>query len=215
MDPLSSTAVTCPSVTRKLRSVMFAAMYKIHKNRFKDMTVYDKWPKEAHDEHNGRTWLGADKNFLVNKLLEETNELIDAFRNGYSKVDVLLEAGDTMALAMMCVDRYNEGDEAGLPPKIICLCGSTKFKDAFIEANKKLTLEGNIVLSVGCFPHVDDKAAPEDVLGESVKEQLDFLHKRKIDLADEILVLNVGGYVGSSTRSEIEHAKATGKPIHW
>jgi hypothetical protein len=98
---------------------------------------------------------------------------------------------------------------------IVVLCGSTRFREAFEDANRRLTLAGCIVLSVGCFPHTDDGGAPEDVLGEDVKAMLDELHKRKIDLADRVLVLNVGGYVGSSTRSEIEYATALGRPIDY
>ena len=97
------------------------------------------------------------------------------------------------------------------PYKIITLCGSTRFKDQFIEEQKRLTLEGNIVISVGLFGHSGDK----EVWTEGTKEMLDDMHKRKIDMADEIFVINVGGYIGSSTRSEIEYAKSTGKAVHY
>jgi len=100
-------------------------------------------------------------------------------------------------------------------PKIICLCGSTRFKEAFMQANKEETLAGKIVLSVGTFPHTDSGQSPENALGEDVKKMLDELHKRKIDLADEVLILNVGGYVGQSTASKIDYAQANGKPIRW
>ena len=95
--------------------------------------------------------------------------------------------------------------------KVITLCGSTRFKDQFIEAQKRLTLEGNIVISVGLFGHSGDK----EVWTEGTKEMLDDMHKRKIDMADEIFVINVGGYIGSSTRSEIEYAKSTGKAVRY
>ncbi len=95
--------------------------------------------------------------------------------------------------------------------KVITLCGSTRFKDAFLEAQKRLTLDGNIVISVGLFGHSGD----EEVWKEGTKEMLDDMHKRKIDMADEIYVLNVGGYIGSSTRSEIEYARATGKTVSF
>ena len=70
--------------------------------------------------------------------------------------------------------------------KVITLCGSTRFKDAFMEAQKRLTLEGNIVISVGLFGHSGD----DEVWIEGTKEMLDDMHKRKIDLADEIFVIN-------------------------
>ncbi len=93
--------------------------------------------------------------------------------------------------------------------KVITLCGSTKFKDEFLREQKRLTLEGNIVISVGLFGHSGDN----EVWTEGTKEMLDNMHKRKIDMADEIFVVNKDGYVGSSTRSEIEYAKSTNKPV--
>ena len=95
--------------------------------------------------------------------------------------------------------------------KVITLCGSTRFKDEFMEAQKRLTLEGNIVISVGMFGHSGDN----EVWTEGTKEMLDDMHKRKIDMADEIYVINVGGYVGESTRSEIEYAKKTVKKVRY
>ena len=102
--------------------------------------------------------------------------------------------------------------------KVITLCGSTRFRDAFMEAQKKLTLEGNIVISVGLFGHSGDNEVwdgmDEGALSKT-KEMLDDMHKRKIDMADEIFVINVGGYIGSSTRSEIEYAEKAGKPVRY
>ena len=97
------------------------------------------------------------------------------------------------------------------PYKIITLCGSTKFKEQYLEAQKRLTLEGNIVISVGLFGHSGD----DEVWTEGTKAMLDDMHKRKIDLADEIFVVNVDGYIGESTRSEIEYAKANGKVVKY
>lgn len=101
---------------------------------------------------------------------------------------------------------------------MITLCGSTRFKDAFMKAQKRLTLEGNIVISVGLFGHSGDdevwEGMSEDTMSKT-KEMLDDMHKRKIDMADEIYVINVGGYIGESTRSEIEYARRTGKAVHF
>ena len=93
--------------------------------------------------------------------------------------------------------------------KVITLCGSTKFKDEFLREQKRLSLEGNIVISVGLFGHSGDG----EVWNDGVKEMLDDMHKRKIDMADEIFVINKDGYVGTSTRSEIDYAIATGKKV--
>ena len=95
--------------------------------------------------------------------------------------------------------------------KIITLCGSTKFKDEFIAEQKRLTLEGNIVISVGLFGHSGDS----EVWSDRTKEMLDDMHKRKIDLADEIFVINVGGYIGLSTKGEIEYALKIGKTVRY
>lgn len=95
--------------------------------------------------------------------------------------------------------------------KIITLCGSTKFKDEFLAVQKKLSLEGNIVISVGLFGHSGD----DEVWTEGTKEMLDDMHKRKIDLADEIFVINKNGYIGSSTKSEIEYATKTNKKVNY
>jgi hypothetical protein len=99
-------------------------------------------------------------------------------------------------------------------PTIVVLCGSTRFYDVFRRENLRLTLAGKIVLSIGCDTKADgDIAKIGDV--EQAKANLDELHKRKIDLADEVLVLNVGGYIGSSTRGEIDYATTLGKPITY
>lgn len=95
--------------------------------------------------------------------------------------------------------------------KVITLCGSTKFKDEFMRVQKELTLAGNIVISVGLFGHSGDK----EVWTEGTKEMLDDMHKRKIDMADEIFVINVDGYIGESTKSEIKYAKEHGKKVNY
>ena len=95
--------------------------------------------------------------------------------------------------------------------KVITLCGSTRFKEQFLEVQKRLTLEGNIVISVGLFGHSGD----EEVWTPGTKEMLDNMHKRKIDMADAIYVINVGGYIGESTRSEIEYAIRNGKEVRY
>lgn len=95
--------------------------------------------------------------------------------------------------------------------KVITLCGSTRFKEEFLEAQKRLTLEGNIVISVGLFGHSGDDV----VWTEGVKDMLDRQHLAKIDLADEIYVINVGGYIGDSTRREIAYAEFKGKSITY
>jgi hypothetical protein len=101
-------------------------------------------------------------------------------------------------------------------PRIVCLCGSTRFYRAFQKANYDETMAGSIVLSVGFYIHESEQAHSEHLgCTPEQKTDLDELHKRKIDLADEILVLNVGRYIGESTRSEIDYAKKHGKPVRY
>lgn len=95
--------------------------------------------------------------------------------------------------------------------KVITLCGSTKFKEQYIETQKRLTLEGNIVISFGLFGHSGD----DEVWTEGTKDMLDDMHLRKIDMADEVFVINVGGYIGESTKREIAYAKENGKVVRF
>lgn len=96
--------------------------------------------------------------------------------------------------------------------KVVTLCGSSKFKDEFIEAQKRLSLEGYIVLSLGLFGHTD---SPEVIEDPSIKEMHDRNHKQKIDMSDEIYVINPGGYIGESTLNEIMYARDHGKIIRY
>ena len=102
--------------------------------------------------------------------------------------------------------------------KVITLCGSTKFKDEFLKVQKDLSLKGNIVISVGLFGHSGDFEVWENMDEGTLiktKEMLDDMHKRKIDMSDEIFVINVNGYIGDSTKSEIEYAIKTGKKVNY
>ena len=102
--------------------------------------------------------------------------------------------------------------------KVITLCGSTRFKDQFLEAQKKLTLQGNIVISVGLFGHSGDQEVWENMEEGTLtktKQMLDDMHRHKIDMADEIFVINVEGYIGASTQSEIAYALAAGKQVTY
>jgi hypothetical protein len=102
-------------------------------------------------------------------------------------------------------------------PRIVCLCGSTRFSEAFQKASLGETLAGKIVLSIGCNMKSDTAIFGNMTQAEQadIKAKLDELHKRKIDLADEVLILNVGNYIGESTRSELEYARAHGKTVRF
>ena len=102
--------------------------------------------------------------------------------------------------------------------KVVTLCGSTRFREQFAQAQKDLTLQGYIVISVGLYGHAGDQEVWENMDEGTLtktKEMLDDMHKRKIDMADEIFVVNVGGYVGDSTKSEIKYAHEHGKVVRY
>lgn len=102
--------------------------------------------------------------------------------------------------------------------KVITLCGSTRFKDDFMKVQKELTLKGNIVISVGLFEHSGDNEVWEGMEEGTLtptKIMLDDMHKRKIDMSDEIYIINVNGYIGESTKSEIDYAKQNNKKVKY
>jgi len=104
-----------------------------------------------------------------------------------------------------------EGMEKVNKPEVICLCGSTRFVEWFSKMNLHFTLQGKIVLSIGCDTKSDDALG----LTEEDKADLNELHLRKIDIADRVFVINIDGYIGDSTRREIEYAENIGKPIGY
>lgn len=103
--------------------------------------------------------------------------------------------------------------EFGQRPEVVVLCGSTRFMDAYHEANRRLSFEGKIVLSVEIATY-DGSTDPQRADPEQ-KRKLDELHLRKIELADSVFILNVNGYIGPSTKEEIEYADSLGKPITY
>lgn len=102
-------------------------------------------------------------------------------------------------------------------PLIVCLCGSTRFYDMFSKLNLEETLAGKVVLSIASDRTTENEIfaslTPEQL--KDVMQNLATLHFQKIDLADEILVVNVDGYVGESTTEEVNYALKTGKKVRW
>lgn len=94
-------------------------------------------------------------------------------------------------------------------PRVVCLCGSTRFRAAMTAVNRDETLAGRIVVAPGVFAHDGDQVTAEQ------KAALDELHRHKIDLADEVVVVCPDGYLGDSTRAEIRYARAGGKPVRY
>lgn len=159
----------------------------------------------------------SDEFDAVQKLCQSYNSLPQVVDDDYPEQRYYYEnAVEDLVRAFQANGRLRAGTRMGkFFPKVVCLCGSTRFYDAFQKANYDLTCQGHIVLSVGFY--VNNTGVHGEGVGcnDSLKIKLDELHKRKIDLADEIFVLNVGGYVGESTKSEIEWAKKTRKLIRY
>lgn len=101
--------------------------------------------------------------------------------------------------------------------EVICLCGSTKFFKEFQDYNQRFTLEGKIVLSIGCVMRSDDELFNKmsDAEKRLVKSRLDVLHMHKIDLADTVFIIDVNGYIGESTEREVAYAYSRGKKVRY
>lgn len=105
-------------------------------------------------------------------------------------------------------------------PKVYTLCGSSRFPEAFHLVNAHLSMCGHIVISLGLFGHADEPRGARFLTSDGdentvEKVRLDELHFRKIDLADAVFVINVGGYIGSNTKREIAYAASNGKAVEW
>lgn len=161
----------------------------------KFLTIEQAAKRVGRDERTIRRWVDTVREEGANLML-----------GGLIREESLLEVERRM--------RSRRGRPRKVRPEVVVLCGSTRFYETFRLQNLRLTLEGKIVLSIGYDGKSDDDLAAAGLFGVAPdKAALDELHKRKIDMADSVLVLNVGGYVGESTRSEIDYARAEGKPI--
>lgn len=166
-------------------------------------------------EEPGNNYFKWEVIHLIEKALQHKDEGVKAYalmlakkysKDGQDKyADCILSAIGEKEVPMATMDESTE------KMTVITLCGSTRFKEQFLEQQKRLTLEGNVVISVGLFGHSGD----EEVWKPGMKEMLDKMHLQKIDMADEIFVINVGGYIGESTKREIAHAEQTGKPVRY
>ena len=191
------------------------AQHKLWKN-------YGKLEPMLNPDGRGRTrerWAACPTHWLIARMAEELEELKTAVADGAPPDEIASEVADVLnfgAAVYRASRNAAAGGNAGARPKIVCLCGSTRFHRAFMEANYRETMAGHIVLSVGFAPDAADGVHGEDVgISPDEKLKMDELHKRKIDLADEVFVINVGGYLGKSTQREIAYARAHRKPLRW
>ena len=166
-------------------------------------------------EEPGNNYFKWEVIHLIEKALQHKDDGVKAYarklahkynKDGQDKyADCILSAIGEKEIPMATMD------ENTVRMTVITLCGSTRFKEQFLEQQKRLTLEGNVVISVGLFGHSGD----EEVWKPGMKEMLDKMHFQKIDMADEIFVINVGGYIGESTKREIAYAESEGKVINY
>lgn len=178
--------------------------------------------KLAVNRHKGdrEGWLKDHPWDLVERMLDETVEVQQCFANTTegnvvpvkTPEEIANKCADVANFCMMIADKPSSIDK----PKVVCLCGSTRFFQHFMDENYRETMAGNIVLSVGVYSQTQERAHCKNAeINPDLKTRLGELHKRKIDMADEVLVINVGGYIGDSTRSEIEYANSKGKPVRY
>jgi len=166
----------------------------------------------------GRELATADKNFLAlkNEFDERIAEALAA--KEAAEKEARINWGVAVVNEEIIKDLKAELERPAKDrPRIVCLCGSTRFGEAFREAQFNETMAGKIVLTIGCNMKSDKElfAGYDEIALGKIKEKLDELHKRKIDLANEVLILNVGGYIGTSTRSELEYAQKHNKVIRY
>lgn len=138
-------------------------------------------------------------------LKQQDVSLIDKVNNSESEAVVELKQSENK-------DKIEEADKQ----KIVCFCGSTRFAEYFMIKRWELEKQGIITFGINILPNnyfADGNAHGAEQ--ENVKDILDELHKRKIDLSDEVFILNVGGYIGESTRSELDYAIKIGKPVKY
>lgn len=154
---------------------------------------------------SGFVELRADGVYARVSVPSDKDDAVRQKREAAQTLRELAQALEVMAGATPQIER----------PRIVCLCGSTLFWKTFQQASLLETLAGKIVLSIGAMTGSDDdhfQHLPKEHY-EKVKAELDELHLRKIELADEVLILNVGGYVGESTQRELDYARKLGKRV--
>ena len=99
--------------------------------------------------------------------------------------------------------------------KVVTLCGSTRFEAEFAEVNQRLTMEGCVVISLGMFSLPDLPGYDWALDSSDLKARLGGVHLQKIRMADEMFIVDPGGYLGESARREIAYAESLGKPVRY
>lgn len=169
------------------------------------------------DENKDWADLGLDRAITTNRICRNLMSASTLLPSEVRRYKAVLQAYGPITLVKVLLvshqlrEAHEESREGGSivdKPKIVCLCGSTRFMDAFVEAYIQESGKGNVVLTVAGNP----RGRPDY---EFIKPVLDRMYLYKVAMSDEILVLNVGGYVGDSTKREIDYARKLGKRIRW
>jgi hypothetical protein len=163
-------------------------------------------------EADGTAWLVYDTEDGPWAVRPPSEDEWSAHANGQAPepAPVLAPFEDfSLPLTLTNEEREHRTTNEALRPPVVCICGSTRFRAEITEANRVETMAGRIVVAPGVYGHDGDPMTDEQ------KVSLDALHRRKIDLADEVLVVNPGGYIGQSTAQEIRYASVTGKPVRY
>lgn len=176
---------------------------------------YPKWI-QCIKEEDGSAWEIGDISFLIDPRAEvfvppKDDKMVDPPHD--EDVNLRPDSCSCKDEPEMVYSFYNEpiaDVEPGFRRLRITLCGSTRFKKAWMEWNARLTLQGHVVYSVAMWSH-DVRIEPTD----EQKHLLDKVHLGKIDNSDEIFVLDVNGYIGNSTRGEIDYAKSQNKKVRY
>lgn len=163
----------------------------------------------ARDEHKESKRAAAVEVKKAETAVEAMRKRISSFHSQLCSVRRDMKDGDELIGAISVLCRRIEKERAARPP-IVCLCGSTKFKEEYLQVAVDETLADRIVLSANIFTHADEYET-----GPETKEMLDRLHLAKIDLADDVFVINPEGYIGESTKAQIDYTVKSGKPIRW
>lgn len=163
--------------------------------------IEEKFNKE--DKKHGDSWKTVEIYKLRRFLKQHVDKWLD---NHNSKVDPNQETLDLIDIANYCMMLFHRLKAV----KIITICGSSKFKEEILRIDAKLSLEGNIVISLGCFGHADE-------LNLTRKQEaiLERVHQEKMNMSDEIFVVNKDGYIGEHTERDIEYAKSRGLKIRY
>lgn len=160
-------------------------------------------------EQAEKLMLAADKVDQIEGIVESAKEVLEAI-NRMGQLGTFIRRVSQDKAVKLAKFVAGTGLIVQLKPRIVAIIGSTRFKQFHLGVAQRETLKGNIVLIAGFFHHVDNFP-----ITDQIKENIDELMLRKIELADSVFVVNVNGYLGETTKEGIEYARRLEKPIEF